>query len=384
MFANANEKKSKSPVFLIAVSVFCAAVIGFFVLTDGGSSSGSSKVNRMQEMTGKVRGMESQVKQKQGEVMTLVNKYRKKTGATTPLAISTMGLSREERKLLQQQIDNEKDVSIRSLLQQILKKRDEIGELKEKIAEIEDRLPAPHVAKKGENHYTVALSFLVEKKGVPKKKAVKILARTALFEELAEGFKVWNFYAGGEYGTSVTQGTAKVSPNAFMYRAKKKLMDARDKALSERDHLAENYKSLEQEQEKVIGQLVQVNNEKEGLIGKVNRLNKQINSMFYRLDSQKNLKKEGIIKDGLLAAARLKDVSPGNFDKSLDLDADDRLVISAADLGVEKIKNVVLYPRFYKKGDSYKVLITPNKKHALLTLVDKTKFKSERVVIAVR
>jgi hypothetical protein len=379
------EKKTKSAAFFISAVVFCLIVIGYFLLTTGDSAvNKSSQVSRMQALTRQVRGMESDVKKKEGEVMELVEQYQKKTDPNAPLGFDIMDLSQEERELLEQEIGNEKEVSARSLLKKILKKKDEIRELKEEIARIESLLPAPHIAKKGESHYQIALAFLVNEKGVETERAREMLSQTALVEELAEGFKVWSFYTGEEYGTSVTQGDAQVSPNVFIYKAKKKLMDARDKAMSERDQLAENIKSLEEKQDKVITQLGQVTSEKENLLTRISDLDRQINSMFYRLDSLKNLEKKGILKSGFLASAKLKDVSPRHFDRSLDLTVDDRLVISSADLGVEKIKDVVLYPRFYKKGTSYKVLITPNKKHALLTLMDKTKFKSERVVIAVK
>jgi hypothetical protein len=380
-----NEKKTKSTAFYIVGSVICLMVIGFFLLTDGGSTRDkSSHVSHMQALTRQVQDMESNVKKEEGEVLELVDQYQKKTDTKAPLGFDLMDLSREERELLEQQINQEKDVSVRSLLKEILKKKEEISELKEQIARIENLLPAPHIAKKGESHYQIALAFLVDEKGVDKEQAIEMLTRTALFEELAEGFKVWNFYTGEEYGTSVTQGDAQVSPNVFVHRTKKKLMDALDMAVSERDKLTENIKSLEEKQDKVFTQLDHVTREKENLVTRVSDLNRQVNSMFYRLDSQKKLKKKGILKSGFLTATKLKDVSPQHFDRQLDLTNEDQLVISASDLGVQQIKDVVLYPRFYKKGASYKVLITPNKKHALLTLMDKSKFKSERVVIAVK
>jgi hypothetical protein len=379
------EKKTKSAVFFISAVVSCLIVIGYFLLTTGESTvNKSSQVSRMRGLTRQVQGMESDVKKKEGEVIELVDQYQKKIDPNAPLGFDIMGLSQEERELLEQEIGNEKDVSARSLLKKILKKKDEIRELKEEIAKIESLLPAPHIAKKGESHYQIALTFLVDEKGVKEERAMKMLSKTALFEEMAEGFKIWNFFNGEEYGTSVTQGDAKVSPNVFMRRAKKLLMDARDKAVSERDQLAENIKSIEEEQNEVITQLGQVTSENKSLQTKVSDLDRKVNSVFYRLDSQKNLKKKGILKSSFLTSTKLKDVSPRHFDQSLDLTVDDRLVISSADLGIEKIKDVVLFPRFYKKGTSYKVLITPNKKHALLTLMDKTKFKSERVVIAVK
>lgn len=380
-----NEKKTKSAVFFISAVVICLVLIGYFLVTTGESTvNKSDKVGEMQALTQQVRSMESAVKQKEGEVGKLVDRYEQKTGAKVSGDFDMMELSPEERELLEQQIGEEKDVSTKSLLQEILSKKDEISELRKQIVEIENLLPAPHIAKKGENHYEIALAFLVDVKGVEEKKAKKILGRTALFDELAEGFKVWNFFTGSEYGTSVTQGFAKVSPNVFVHRAKKKLVEDRDKAVSERDELAVDFKSLEEKQGEVAVELDRITSENENLLVQVGDLNKQVSSVFYRLGSQKNLKKKGILKSGFLSSPKMKDTAVENFDKSLDLSVDDQLVISAKELGVEKIKDVVLYPKFYKKGSSYKVFITPNKKHALLTLLDKSKFKSERVVIAVK
>ncbi len=380
-----NEKEKKSATFFIVVLVICLVVIGYFLFYLGDDTVDTpSQVSGMKQLTHKVQNMESDVKKKQGEITELAAQYQQETGTKAPLEFDITELSQEERELLEQQISKEKDISVRSLLKEILKKKDEISQLREDIAEIEDLLPKPHIAQKGESHYQVAMAFLVDEKGVEKEQAVKMLRRVALFEELAEGFKVWNFYTGEEYGTSVTQGDALVSPNVFVHRTKKKLVQARDRALSQRDKMAENIIALEQKKDEIINQMNQVEKEKENLMTRINDLNRQVNSMFYQLDSQKNLKKKGILKSGFFTAAKLKDISPEHFNHSLDLTIDDQLTISAADLGIQKIKDVILYPRLYKKGTSYKVLITRNKKHALLTLMDKTKFRSERVVIAVK
>lgn len=383
---NTLDKKTKSSALIIAVTVICLMVIGYFMITTGesnGKKPANTSISKMQDLTHQVKGMESAVKEKEGQVMELVGQYKSKTGKTPPV-LDVTTLSREEREVLEQEIGKEKDVSIRSLLKEILNKKDEIRNLKDRIAAIEDLLPTPHIAQKGESHYKIALAFLVDEKGVEPEKAKKMLARTALFDELAEGFKVWNFYSGDEYGTSVTQGDADVSPNIFVHREKMRLVEEHDKVVWERDELAVNIKSLQEKQQTVISELDGVTKEKEVLAARVSELDKQVNSMFYRLDSQKNLKKNKILKSGFLASTRMKDVPAEEFDRTLDLSCDDQLVISAADLGVKKIKDVVLYPRFYKKGTSYKVVIASNKKHALLTLTDKTRFKSERVVIAVK
>lgn len=385
MFMNEKEKQSRSTVYYIAGTIMCLMVIGFFLLTGANSSGGkTAEIKEMKQLADQVQGMESTVKKKEGEVFELVDQYQKKTGTNAPFGLNLADLSGEERELLETYIGKETNVSARALLKEILNKKDEISELRERIIDIEDLLPAAHIAQKGESHYAIALAFLVDEKGVPTEQAQKILVRTALFDELAEGFKIWNFYTGNEYGTSVTQGDAKVSPNTFVYRAKKKLMDDRDKAVADRDILAENMIFLGGEKEAAVNQLDRVTKEKEDLVVTVTDLNSRVNSMFYRLGLQKNLKKKGIIDGGFLKSAKLKDVSPDHFDRSLDLAVVDNLTISAEDLGVKKIKEVVLYPRFHKKGKSYKVLITRNQKYALLTLMDRDKFKSERVVIAVK
>lgn len=379
---SANEKKkTKSTVFMIVVSLICVSVIAYFLVDMFGNPT---EVDRMKQLTKEVRGMESKVKQKEGEVVSLVNKYKQRIGVNSPLPFENMSLSKAERNLLKDEIAREKDVSLRSLLKDILKKKDQIHIMREHIAEIERQLPKPHIAQKGESHYKIALAFLLDEQGLQKEHAEKILARTVLFEELAEGFKVWNFYTCDEYGTSVTQGNAKVSPGAFVRRAKKQLLDERDNAIVARDKLTEDVKALEGEQEETLAQLDRTQQDKASLENSVSDLNTRIHSLYYRLDSQKNLKKAGVLKSGFLKSAKMQDIGQDHFDRAMDLSKEYEMVISAEDLGVGKIKDVVLYPRFYKKGASYKVFITPNKKHALLTLLDKAKFESERVVIAVR
>jgi hypothetical protein len=102
------------------------------------------------------------------------------------------------------------------------------------------------------------------------------------------------------------------------------------------------------------------------------------------LDLQKNLEKKGILKSGFLKTTKLRDVSPEHFCQAIDLRSEDQVLISAADLGIKKIKDVILYPKFYKQGSNYRVKMTADNRFALLTIVDREKFRNERVVIAVK
>lgn len=382
---NEPKPKKKSWGIIIAVIVIIAAlvVLGYLLfLKPKPLDEQAAKIQEMQELTQEIQGLESDMKKKQDDIFSLMNKYKQKTGQPF-LGVNPLNLNDEEKKLLEQKIKDEKDVSIKSLLEEINDKNDEIRGLQEKIKEIEALLPVPHIVKSGETHAQIAMDFLVKEKNVDKKQAAELIERTALYDMLVPGFKVYNFYTGDEYGTSVTQGTAPISPNTIVRQAKKKLVDARDQAISQRDKLAEDIKMLEEKRAELIQQLDMLANEKANLINKVSELNVQVNSLFYLVDTESSLKKKGILKGGFLRSTKLRDVSPEHFVTSMDLRADTEITISASELGIEKIKSVTLFPKLYKEGTDYKVEISTDKQTALLTFLDIGKFKNERLVISI-
>lgn len=368
----------------IAVLVLALVVMAYFLFfKDSGKGEVSSQVHQMQELTQQVQDLESNVKEKQDEIFELTDEVKKKTGEDS-VGVNTLNLNEDEEKLLKQRISEEKDVSVKSLLEEILEKNSEIQEMKEKVAEIEKLLPKPHIVSAGENHYQIAMDFLVNEKNVEKKRAIELVERTAVFDTLVPGFKVWNFYSGDEYGTSVTQGTAVISPNTLIRRAKKKLVDARDQAISERDELSDNIKTLEEKRNRIIAQLDTLSKEKESLINKVGDLNEQVNSLFYLMDSERSLKKKGILKGGFLKSTKLKDVSPEHFTSSVDLRYGTQIAVSASELGLGKIKSITIYPKFLKKGTDYNVRIDGDKQNAAVTIMNAAKLKNERIVISVK
>ena len=388
MIIEEKEKKSKSMVFGIIALVFTLGLMGYFLFfmgEDSGNIPGQvGQVGQMQELAGQVQGMESTIKKKEGEISNLAEVVKDKTGQVMSIGFNPLDLSPEARELLKQRIASEKDISVKSLLEDILTRNSEIRDLKAQIAKIERLLPTPHIVAQGENHYQIAMDFLVNDKGIDKERAIELLERTALFDELVPGFKVWNFYADEEYGTSVSQGDADVSPNLVMHVAKKKLTNERDLAVAERDKLAGDIKVLEEKKEEAITQMELLNKEQENLISTVSDLTQQVNSLYFLVDSRQNLQKKGILKRGFLSSGKMRDVSPEFFNRSIDLRTKDQVLISAVDLGIGKIKDVNIYPNIYKKGNSYKIEMTADKRYALLTLLEKDKFKNERLVIAVR
>jgi predicted nucleic acid-binding Zn-ribbon protein len=381
-----DSKKNMPMYIIIGLLLVALLVMGYFLFFRSKgevAGEGAAQIRQMQQMTQEVQQLESGVEEKKDEIFSLMDEYKEKTGEAT-LGVNALNLSEEEKKILEQRIKDEKDVSVKSLLEEILEKNNEIRDLKAKITEIEALLPKPHIVAKGENHYKVAMDFLLNEKGVEKKRAMELVERTALFDQLVPGFKVWNFYTGDAYGSSVTQGTANISPNTLIRRAKKELLDARDEAISQRDKLSEDIKTLEEKRTQLIGHVESLTEEKSSLIEQVSELNVEVNSLFYLLDSQTNLKKKGVLKSGFLKSTKLRDVSPEYFTTSIDMRTQTQIVIPAEDFGIKKIKKVVLYPKFYNQGTDYKIEMSGDNKTAIVSILDTTKFKNERIVISVK
>ncbi|MCK5056833.1 MAG: hypothetical protein KAT34_09275 [Candidatus Aminicenantes bacterium] len=380
----------KRYTYLYIIAFLLVIIIAAYILLKDKffGSPISPQMRQMQQVVNKVRNLEAVIQQNQGKIFSLMREYKEKTGKELP-AMNLLNLSEEEERILANRIRNEQDVT-KTLLSDIIENNSEIRELKVEIERLEKLLPAPRIVERGENHFQIAMDFLLNEKKIEKKRALELVERVLLFDPLIPGFKVWNFYFRGEYGTFITQGSAVISPNEVRRRSKRKLIDDRDRALGERNKLAQDISVLESRRGEIISQLDLLNLEKQKLISRISDLNKEnlkmqetINSLFYLVDLKRNLKKRGIIKGGFLRSLKLRKVSPEFFNQSIDMRARDTIKILAADFGRKKIKKVLLYPKYYKKGIDYEVTVNLDRKAAELIILDTAKLKNERVVISV-
>jgi hypothetical protein len=383
------EKKSKKGYYIIGALLVVILVLVFFVFKGKKEPQASPKMKQMEETVQQIQKLEAGIQEKQNEVFTVLSEYKKKTGKDLP-EINIMNLSPEQKKVLEDKIKNEKDVSIKSLLQDILDKNNDIQNLNVRLQELEAMLPKPHVVEKGENHYQIAMNFLLNEKGIDKTRAMELVEKTALFEPIVPGFKVWNFYAEDEYGTFITQGTAPISPNQIQRKVKKELVDAKDKAISEKDQLQNDITEMEARRNELISQLDLLNQEKQNMLVKMGDLDLQnqglqtkLNSVFYILDLHKNLEQKGVIKGGFLRSTKLQKVDPEMFNQSLDLRGDAKITISAATYMLSKIKDITIYPGYFKINVDYSVKYDENNQNVTITIMEVKKFKSEKIAIAI-
>lgn len=384
-----DEKKSKKIYYVIGALALVILALAYFLFKGPSGPKASPKMKQMQETVQQIQQLESNIQEKQNEVFSVLNEYKKKTGEDLP-EVNILNLSPEQKKVLEEKIKNEKDVSIKSLLQDILDKNNDIQNLNARVQELEALLPKPHLVEKGENHYQIAMNFLLNEKGVDKARAMELVERTALFEPLIPGFKVWNFYAEDEYGTFITQGSAPISPNQIQRKVKKELVDAKDKAISEKDQLQSDINEMETRRTELISQLDLLNQEKQSMLTKMSNLNDQnqemqtaLNSVYYALDLRKILNEKGIIKGGFLRSTKLQKVDTTMFDRSLDLRSEPKITVAASAFQLGKIKDITIYPSYFKLDTDYKIEFDEAKLNATITLLDVKKFMSEKIAIAI-
>jgi len=381
------ERKSRKFYYVIGALALVILVLAYFVFKGPSGPAVSPKMKQMQETVQQIQKLEAGIQEKQNEVFSVLSEYKKKTGQDLP-EINIMNLSPEQKKVLEDKIKSEKDVSIKSLLQDILEKNNDIQNLNARLQELEAMLPKPHVVEKGENHYQIAMNYLLNEKGIDKTRAMELVERTALFEPIIPGFKVWNFYAEDEYGTFITQGTAPISPNQIQRRVKKELVDAKDRAIAAQEKLQSDISEMEARRSELISHLDLLNQEKQNMLTRMSDLNQEnlemqtaLNSVYYAMDLRRNLAQKGVIKGGFLRTTKLQKVDISMFDRSLDLRNEPKITAAAADFQLSRIKDVTIYPSYFKLDTDFQVELDESGQNVTITILDLKRFKSEKIAI---
>ena len=302
----------------------------------------------------------------------------------------TLQLTPDQKKALEERIKNEKNSSYQALLQEVLDKDKEIKELNTKLAKLKADLPKPDLAKPNDSHYGMAMRFL-KKKGVPEAEAKKLVSRVAILEKLAPGFEVYHFYANGTYGTWVSQGKAKITPNELMRQEREKIEGERDEAVAQNDKLQEEVTDLESQKKRIEEEITGLRSERTNLIEERAKLQAdnagqvaKLNSLHYVVGLRDALKAKGIIEIPVFAKDRAgKNWSDDVFTQSLDLRSAKTITIKAADLGLKKIGKVNVVPGSYLKDEHYKLTLSEDKLTATVELITVSRFKNDKVVFAV-
>jgi hypothetical protein len=246
------------------------------------------------------------------------------------------------------------------------------------------------VAHPNDSHYGMAIRFL-KKKGVPESEAKKLVSRVAIMDKLAPGFEVYHFYANGTYGTWVSQGKAKITPNDLMRQEREKIEGERDEAVAQNDKLQEEVTDLASQKQKIEEEISALRTERANIIEERTKLQAdnagqlaKLNSLHFVVGNRETLKKDGVIEIPVFAKDRAgKNWRDELFTQSIDLRTEKTITIKASDLSLKKIAKVNVVPGSYIKDEHYKLTISEDKQTATIELLTPSRFKNDKVVFAV-
>lgn len=343
----------------------------------------------------KIAKLEKQIDQRQQEMDTLVKQYVQQGGQDVGSIVGP-GLTPDQKQVLEARLKNEQGIGYGDLVTDILNKQKSIEDLKVQVQNIEKTLPTPVEVGKGERHADIAMAYLTKDKGLDQNTAKRLVQQVNLMDDLVPGFKVWNFYNDGVYGTFVTQGDAKVSPYGVIQHAKQVLVNEKNTAIAQRDQLAAEKASLTQQvsdltnrREELTQEVSLLEAERQDLTSKVNDLQAQRDdlqarnsSVFYRIGTRKNLVQEGAIRTSLFSKPKVVKYGEDQFPQHLDLRSGDAISLSAKMEGLDKIRRVSVAPgSLFKADEDYVVTISQDGQDASLRLLAKDKFRASRSIV---
>lgn len=187
-------------------------------------SSKPENVADFQDLVGRLDQKTNNIQQINKEMADLVRQYNQ--GKTSDqrvkfTGVDSLGFDEKQQAALKEMLDKEENVNYRGLLQKIVDKTDEVASLQSEIENLKSKLPAPRRVKLGETHFLIAKNYLMKEQGLDEKTAKSLIDRVALIDEVVPGFDIWLYYNDGVFGTFVTQGSARVSPNKYKYSIRK-------------------------------------------------------------------------------------------------------------------------------------------------------------------
>ncbi|HEV8121537.1 MAG TPA: hypothetical protein VGQ67_11130 [Candidatus Polarisedimenticolia bacterium] len=302
-------------------------------------------------------------------------------------------LSSEQRDVLNQLLSEEKDVSYKALLQNIISDRDSIKTLQAKVLQLEQRLPDSFVvAKKGDDHTKLAMNYLTNDAHLDEAKAKTLVNQIDRSDVLLAGNHVWFFYDQNQdtFRTYVTQGEAGQTPYAVRRAQTRKIIKERDEARTARDTEATGRQAAEAEVSQLQDRKSQLETDisvlqanKTDLEQNVDRLSRDIafrqNSLFYHAENEHSLKERGVLT---AVMKHVKDVKHVDYDTALDLRSASSITLSPNTFGLEKISKVRLLPDIYQEGRDYAVE-TSDGGDARLVILDPDLFRGREVLLSV-
>ncbi|MCB9358029.1 MAG: hypothetical protein H6506_04265 [Calditrichaeota bacterium] len=372
----------------IAVVLLVVAILAVHFL----SRMQPAEVRSFQELVNRVEKLNTQISEREQQISGLVSRYNESHPGNEidTTGMSSMGLTEEQAQLLANRVAQEKDLSYRGLLQEVIDVSGEMNKLTQELAEVKARLRPPVVVQKGDTHLGISLKFLTEEIGMNEEDALAMIEKEALVPELLAGFEVWNYYGEGVFGTFVTQGQARITPNELQRATKRKIDAERQTLIQERNQKQTEVDELESRKTELQQQIRSLEEERTAMLQQVtamastnDSLSQELNSLKYHIGTFKDLERSGAIRKPAFGKWNTGDIEAVDHTGSLDLRKDARIVINASSLGLEKVERILVFPRYFHEDDDYRVELSSDRKSATVVFEKTSKFNLSRLVIAV-
>ncbi len=360
-----------------------------------GCKKQSPQVSKDMATAQKIARIEQDIDARQTKMNALLQQYAQQGGKNAAELVGK-NLTVEQKGELEKRLKSEKGIGYKDLIRDILNKQKEVEGLKVQVQNLEKTLPSAVIVRRGDRQFNIAMNFLTKEKGLDPATARKLVLRVNLMDELVPGFKVWNFYDNGVYGTFVTQGGASVSPYGVIRRAKKKLVNAKNQAISQRDILAkekttllEQVSDLQTRRDQLNKQVAVLKGEREDQLKRLEdmhnlskELTAKLNSVFYKIGERKALISSGLVKDPWYGRARITKFDTASFPDHLDLRSGDIIKFTAKEAGVPTISRIKVAPETsFKAGVDYIAAVLSDGAEGQVKLLNKDKFKAERTIV---
>lgn len=297
-------------------------------------------------------------------------------------------LPEEEIPLIQEKVEE--------LETELAEKDETIAELEHQKSRLETQIPEPREVMPGDSHWGIAYDYLTQEQGLSSQEAREYLSEALLFHPILVGFRVWNYFNEGIFGSFVTQGTADISPGAVMRAQKKETAETKEELQNRIDNLESQKQDLSgkldqmqkqyaDETSRFQNQIDNLEGELEESRGDIRELESALNSVYYLAGTESDLKQRGTIKGTFLGICgkRAGEVTFADFTNKADLDQVDRITLDAGDFGLNRIGKVGVLPKHFQEGQDYRIEYSAGGQTADLLLLNKDKFRLARLIIFV-
>ena len=386
-----NSRRAERGGVALIVSIVVVVLVAAALVFHFASRRKPPEVRNFQDLVMRVDKLNTQISDRETEIMDMVRKYNvaHPEAAFDTTGIAQYGLSPEQAEILQGRITQEKDVSYRGLLQEVLELNTQIEGLNQQLMDVRSKLPAPYEVREGDSHLKVCLNFLTEK-GVPEEESMKMIEQTSLTTEILPGFEVWNYYNEGVFGTFVTQGTARMSPNALTRPTKRRIDTERQNLIAARNQKEQEVRDLEARREELNQSIRALEVERNTMMSQMSEmaqknedLARTLNTLHYTIGTFKDLSKQGVIRKPTVGKWETNNLEKVTNPNAVDLRSENRITFTASSLGINKIGQVVIFPRSFEDEADYKIMVSEDKQAVTIVLQKPERFRLATVAVAV-